>query len=199
MLDSASWETTKQSRACSSIAPEQSGKKVQETMSGMNKCLFVGYVGQNANERSTGSGESVLNFSIAIGEKWTDKNSGEKKERTEWINCVLFGKRAKALAQYITKGTLLAIEGKWQTRTWEKDGIKRYSTECLVQDLLLLGGGARGERRDDAGSASAGGGGDDYQHDAGGDADSIPFGSSGVSSKETVIGEAWSHANRRLI
>lgn len=179
----------------------ETGKKVRETMSGINKCLFVGYVGQNANERSTGSGESVLNFSIAIGEKWTDKNSGEKKERTEWIDCVLFGKRAKALAQYITKGTLLGIEGKWQTRTWEKDGIKRYSTECIVQDLQLLGGGARGERREEVGG-STGGGGNDSQHDVGNAPDDfgdIPFSSSAVPSLETSIGERWNRSNQRLI
>lgn len=151
----------------------ETGKKVRETMSGINKCLFVGYVGQNANERSTGSGESVLNFSIAIGEKWTDKNSGEKKERTEWINCVLFGKRAKALAQYITKGTLLGIEGKWQTRTWEKDGIKRYSTECIVQDLQLLGGGnGKRDRQDDGQQAAGANDGSDRSYD---DGSEIPF------------------------
>jgi single-strand DNA-binding protein len=167
-------------------------------MSGINKCIFVGHVGK-AEERATTSGEAIVNFSIAVNESWTDKNSGEKKERVEWIPCSMFGKRAKALGQYITKGKQLYVEGKWQTRTWEKDGVKRYSTECIVQEIQLLGGGGKsGERsrQDDDGGSHGGGG-----YEAGpGASDDIPFARNESSNGfDSTIGERWNRANDRLI
>ena len=146
-------------------------------MSMNNKVLFTGRLGKDASEpRETGNGGSAINFSIAVSEKWTAEN-GEKKEHTEWISCAFFGKRAKALAPYLTKGSLVSVEGKWRTRKWtDKNGVERWSTECHVRDIELRGGGKR-----DGSSSATGGGGDDYQQNApdngystGGE-DDIPF------------------------
>jgi len=114
-------------------------------MSLNNKCLFTGRLGKDAERRETGNGGSVVNFSIAVSEKWTADN-GEKKEHTEWISCCFFGKRASALAKYLTKGTLVSVEGKQRTRKYQdKNGIDRWSTECHVRDIELRGGGKRNE------------------------------------------------------
>ena len=149
-------------------------------MSGLNVCMFLGNVGK-AESRTANNGNTILNFSLAVNEKWKDQNSGELKERTEWIQCSMFGKRAAALGQYVTKGTQVHVTGKWQTRKWQdkETGKDRYSTECIVQDIQLLGGGknrqeaGRGRQDDDHGQN-----GDVFDgpgHNAQDDSDSIPF------------------------
>ena len=152
-------------------------------MSMNNKCLFTGRLGKDASEpRETGNGGSAINFSLAISEKWTAEN-GEKKEHTEWISCAFFGKRAKALAPYLTKGTLVSVEGKWRTRKrTDKNGVDRWTTECHVRDIELRGGGKR-----DGSSASTGSGGGDFESGSAGDSDQ-DFGDIPFLRNETVHG-----------
>lgn len=124
-------------------------------MSGVNKQIVVGHVGKSET-KNTQSGETILSFSVAANEVWYDSNTKEKRERVEWINCVMFGKRAASVAQYVTKGKQVYVEGRQQTRKWEKDGATHYRTECIVNDLQLLGGGNGKGRQEDAGSDDVG-------------------------------------------
>jgi single-strand DNA-binding protein len=145
-------------------------------MSGVNKQIVVGNVGKSET-KTTQAGETILSFSVAANEVWYDSNTKEKRERVEWINCVMFGKRAASVAQYVTKGKQVYVEGRQQTRKWEKDGNTHYRTECIVNDLQLLGGGnGKGRHEADAsqGSDNTGTdfGGDSNEY---GDDSSIPF------------------------
>jgi single-strand DNA-binding protein len=102
-------------------------------MSGsVNKVILVGNVGADPDIRRNQAGEPIANIRLATSETWRDKNSGERKEKTEWHRIVVFGKLAGIVEQYVLKGQKLYIEGKLQTREWEKDGIKRYSTEVVL-------------------------------------------------------------------
>lgn len=110
-------------------------------MAGVNKWIGIGFVGNDPTIRNLENGTKVANFSIAISEKWTDKNTGEIHENTEWVNIVVWRKLAEIVEKYIKKGSQVYIEGKLQTRSWEKDGIKRYSTDIVANNLTMLGGG----------------------------------------------------------
>lgn len=105
-----------------------------------NKCEFIGRLGKDPEARTIENGSMVVNFSLATSESWKDKTTGEKKEKTEWVNCVAWDPLSKVVAQYVHKGDLLFISGKMQTRSWEKDGVTRYTTEILVKELKMLGG-----------------------------------------------------------
>ncbi|WP_438308388.1 single-stranded DNA-binding protein [Pseudomonas guariconensis] len=110
---------------------------------GVNKVILLGAIGQDPEVRYLPNGNAVTNISLATSEQWTDKQSGQKVERTEWHRVVLFGKVAEIAGEYARKGSQIYIEGKLQTREWEKDGIKRYSTEVHVDingTMQLLGG-----------------------------------------------------------
>ena len=84
------------------------------------------------------NGNQVVNLSIATSDEWKDKQTGEKKEKTEWHRCVFFNKIADIAAQYVNKGSKLYIEGRLQTRSYEQDGVKKYSTEIVVNDMQML-------------------------------------------------------------
>jgi single-strand DNA-binding protein len=112
-------------------------------MGSLNKVMLIGNLGKDAEVRVTPGGQSVASFSIATTENWTDK-SGEKKEQTEWHRIALWGKIADTLQPYLTKGKQVFIEGRLQTRQWEKEGQKHYTTEVKADKIVLLGGG--GER-----------------------------------------------------
>ncbi|MBT2375536.1 single-stranded DNA-binding protein [Pseudomonas fluorescens] len=117
---------------------------------GVNKVILVGTCGQDPELRYTPTGKAVINLSLATSEQWTDKQTGQKVEKTEWHRVVLFEKVAEIAGQYVRKGTQVYIEGKLQTREWEKDGIKRYSTEIHVDmrgTMQLLGGRPQGDRQ----------------------------------------------------
>ena len=117
-------------------------------MRGVNKVILVGTCGQDPEVRHLPNGNAVTNLSLATSEQWTDKTSGQKVEKTEWHRVSLFGKVAEIAGEYCRKGSQVYIEGKLQTREWEKDGIKRYTTEILVDmrgTLQLLGGKPQGE------------------------------------------------------
>ncbi len=112
---------------------------------GVNKVILVGTCGQDPEVRYLPNGNAVTNLSLATSEQWTDKQTGQKVEKTEWHRVSMFGKVAVAeiAGEYLRKGSQVYIEGKLQTREWEKDGIKRYTTEIIVDmqgTMQLLGG-----------------------------------------------------------
>jgi single-strand DNA-binding protein len=120
---------------------------------GVNKVILVGTCGQDPETRYLPSGNAVTNLSLATSEQWTDKQTGQRVEKTEWHRVALFGKVAEIAGEYLRKGSQVYIEGKLQTREWEKDGIKRYTTEIIVDmqgTMQLLGG-----RPDSAGGDAA--------------------------------------------
>ena len=122
-------------------------------MGSVNKVILVGNLGRDAELRYTPGGAPVANFSIATSETWTDKNTGQRQERTEWHRVDLWGKGAEALQQHLTKGRKIYVEGSLRTRQWEdRDGNKRYSTDVRADRIEFLGGrGDGGGRRFDAG------------------------------------------------
>jgi single-strand DNA-binding protein len=152
--------------------------------------MLIGHLGADPEVRRMSSGDPVVNIRIATSESWRDKNSGERKEKTEWHQVVIFNDAlAKIAEQYLKKGAKVYIEGQLQTRKWEKDGVERYTTEIVLQkfrgDLQMLGskddnGGGRRDDRDDYGSRSGrddnrGGGGSGAGRSARELDDEIPF------------------------
>lgn len=109
----------------------------------MNKVILVGNLGADAELKALNGDNAVLKFNLATSEKWTDKD-GEKQERTEWHRCNLFGARAKSLAQYLTKGTKLVVEGSIRYGSYEKEGVKHYTTDINVNNVEFAGGGKSG-------------------------------------------------------
>jgi len=109
-------------------------------MSGINKVILVGRLGQDPEVRYTPDGTAVANFTIATSDEWKDKTSGEKRERTEWHRIVAWRKLGEICGEYLSKGRQVYIEGKLQTRSWEKDGVTRYTTEIVASDVQFLGG-----------------------------------------------------------
>lgn len=110
-------------------------------MSGINKVILIGNLGQDPEIRSTSSGSSVANVSIATSESWADKQSGEKVVKTEWHRVVFFNRLAEVVQQYVKKGDKLYIEGKLQTRKWQdQSGQDRYTTEIIANHMQMIGG-----------------------------------------------------------
>jgi single-strand DNA-binding protein len=102
-------------------------------MSGINKIILVGRLGKDPEIHFTPDGKSVVNITLATSETWKDKNSGEKKEKTEWHRCVFFGGLAKVAGDYLKKGSQVYLEGKLQTRKWQdQSGQDRYTTEIVI-------------------------------------------------------------------
>jgi single-strand DNA-binding protein len=128
---------------------------------GINKVILVGNLGQDPEIRYTADGRPIANFSIATSESWKDKNSGERREKTEWHRIVIFGPLAEIAGQYLSKGRQVYLEGKLQTRKWQgQDGQDRYTTEVVIDQrgtMQMLG------TRDGGGGRPAGGGGGGYQ------------------------------------
>jgi single-strand DNA-binding protein len=104
----------------------------------LNKATLIGSLGKDPEMRAMPNGTAVANFTMATDESYNDKQSGQKVEKTEWHRISAFGKLAEIIGQYLKKGSKVYIEGKLQTREWEKDGIKRYTTEILASDMLML-------------------------------------------------------------
>ncbi len=101
----------------------------------MNKVTLLGNLGNDAELKSFSNGNSVLNFSLATSENWKDKETGERKEKTQWHRCALYGKRGEALASHLKKGMKILVEGQIEYRTAEKDGVKTYFTDIKVLDV----------------------------------------------------------------
>ena len=127
-------------------------------MKGLNKVLLIGRLGRDPELRATQSGQSVAKFSLATDETWT--KDGEKQQRTEWHNVVIWGKLAEIANQYLKKGRLVYVEGKIQSREYETDGgEKRRVYDIVASDFSILdsNGDARGEERRGPGSGRGSG------------------------------------------
>ncbi len=107
-------------------------------MASVNKVILVGNLGRDPEVRFMPNGEAVCNFSIATTDNWKDK-SGVKQEKTEWHNIVMYRRLAEIAGEYLKKGRPVYIEGRLQTRKWEKDGVTRYSTEIIGDQMQMLG------------------------------------------------------------
>ena len=123
-------------------------------MSSLNKVCLIGNVGKDPEVRRTNSGDTVVSFSMAMSESWRDKTSGDRKERTEWANIVIFNEGLCKIAEgYVKKGSKLYIEGALQTRRWQdQSGADRYTTEIVLQKyqgmlVLLSDRSAAGDQR----------------------------------------------------
>ncbi|MEW5891956.1 MAG: single-stranded DNA-binding protein [Pseudomonadota bacterium] len=150
-------------------------------MASVNKVILVGNLGADPETRYMPSGDAITTIRLATTDRYKDK-SGERQERTEWHRVVFFGKLAEIAGEYLKKGRSVYIEGSLRTREWEKDGVKRYTTEIVANEMQMLG--SRGEggntgawsgneesgggRKPGASGGSAAGGFDDLDDD-------IPF------------------------
>jgi single-strand DNA-binding protein len=117
---------------------------------GINKVILIGNVGGDPETRYMPNGNAITSITLATTDSWKDKQTGEQKDRTEWHRVVFFGKVAEIAGEYLRKGSQVYIEGRLQTREWEKDGVKRYTTEIVVDmngSMQLLGGKPDGERQ----------------------------------------------------
>jgi single-strand DNA-binding protein len=125
-------------------------------MAGINKAILIGRLGADPEVRYTPSGVAVANFNIATSEEWKDKDTGEKKERTEWHRIVVWSKLGELCGEYLSKGRQVYIEGRIQTRSWDdRDGNKRYTTEIVATDVQFLGGRDAGPESKAVGGAAA--------------------------------------------
>ena len=143
----------------------------------VNKVILVGNLGRDPEVRSTPSGQTVAEFSLATSRKWKDRE-GNRQEQTEWHRIICWGRQAEVAGQYLTKGKQIYVEGRIQTSSWDdkQSGEKRYKTEIICDNFQMLG------RRDDGGGGGGGGGGYDRQDPppagptgGGGGDDDIPF------------------------
>ena len=114
----------------------------------LNKVMLIGNLGRDPEVRYLPSGQAVANFSIATNDRYQDKE-GNWKDRAEWHRIVMFGKLAEIVGQYLNKGSRIYVEGRLQTRDWEKDGQKRSTTEIVALSMIMLGG--KGEAAVEAG------------------------------------------------
>lgn len=141
-------------------------------MASVNKVIIVGNLGRDPETRYMPNGDAVTNVAVATTESWKDKNSGEKKELTEWHRITFYRKLAEIAGQYLKKGSQVYVEGRLQTRKWtDKDGVDRYTTEIIADTMQMLGsrqgmGGSGPSMDDDYGNSApaprqnaAGGGG----------------------------------------
>lgn len=118
---------------------------------GVNKVIIVGTLGNDPEVKYSASGSAIANLSVATSEQWKDKQTGEKKEQTEWHRVVIFGKLAEVAGEYLRKGSQVYIEGQLRTRKWtDSNGVDRYTTEIVIPQMggvmQMLGG-----KRDDSG------------------------------------------------
>lgn len=118
---------------------------------GVNKVIIVGTLGNDPEVKYSASGSAIANFSVATSEQWKDKQTGEKKEQTEWHRVVIFGKLAEVAGEYLRKGSQVYIEGQLRTRKWsDSNGVDRYTTEIVIPQMggvmQMLGG-----KREDSG------------------------------------------------
>jgi single-strand DNA-binding protein len=108
-------------------------------MASINKVILIGNLGRDPETRFLPSGSAVANISVATTDTWKDKTSGEKKEATEWHRVVFFGRLAEIVGEYLKKGSQVYVEGRLQTRKYEKDGQDHYSTEIIADTMKMLG------------------------------------------------------------
>lgn len=115
-------------------------------MASLNKVILIGNLGRDPETRYAPSGDAICNVTIATTETWKDKQSGEKREQTEWHRVVFFGRLAEIAAQYLRKGSQVYVEGRLQTRKWQgQDGQDRYTTEIRADEMKMLGSRSGGD------------------------------------------------------
>lgn len=125
-------------------------------MASVNKIIIIGNLGSDAEVNFLPSGDTALNFRVATSERYRDKE-GNVKEDTEWHRVVVYGKLADAIAQYLTKGRSVYVEGRLRTRKWQdKEGRDQYTTEVLAREVKLLGGNGRGQQDGQGGAQPQG-------------------------------------------
>ena len=108
-------------------------------MSSINKVMIIGNLTRDPETIFTQGGQAVTKFSVATSESWKDKTTGDKQEKAEFHRVVTFGKLAEICVEYLVKGKQVFIEGRLQTSSWEKDGVKRYSTDIIAHEMKMLG------------------------------------------------------------
>ncbi|MCR5884769.1 single-stranded DNA-binding protein [Rhizobacter sp. J219] len=124
-------------------------------MASINKVIIIGNLGKDPEVRYTPNGSAVCNITVATSRQWKDKNSGEKQEETEWHRIVFFDRMAEIAGEYLKKGRPVYVEGRLKTRKWtDKDGVEKYTTEIMAENMQLLGG-----REGGGGGGDEGGGG----------------------------------------
>jgi len=139
----------------------------------LNQCSFIGRLGRDPELRHLSNGDACANFSIAVGESWKDKSSGEKVEKTEWVRCVAWRQLGEICGEWLKKGQQVYVSGKMQTRQYERDGAKHYATEIILDRMQMLGGkNDGGERKAPESKPAAKRGGDTGFDDM---TDDIPF------------------------
>lgn len=120
-------------------------------MRGVNKVILVGNMGKDPEIKYMPSGNAVANITVATSEQWKDKQTGEKKENTEWHRIVFFGRLAEIVGEYLKKGSQIYIEGRLQTRKWQdKSGTDKYTTEIIANEMQMLGGKVYGAPKSEA-------------------------------------------------
>lgn len=119
---------------------EQKTKQSEESMSSINRVMLLGRLTRDVEAKHLPSGSMVASFAVATSESWRDKATGEKQEKTEYSTVSVFGKQAENCAKYLSKGKQVFVEGKLQTDSYEKDGVKRYSTKIVANNVTFLGG-----------------------------------------------------------
>lgn len=129
---------------------------------GINKVILIGNLGADPEVRYTQNNTAIANISIATSETWKDKQTGEPREQTEWHRCVAYRRLAEIAGEYLKKGSKVYVEGRLQTRKWQgQDGVERYTTEIVINDLQMLdgrpGGGQGGQGGYGGGQQQSGG------------------------------------------
>ena len=166
----------------------------------VNKVIIVGNLGRDPEVRRLGSGEPVVNLRIATSETWRDKQSGERKERTEWHSVVIFNENlAKVAEQYLKKGSKVYIEGQLQTRKWQdQSGVEKYTTEIVLQrfrgELTILD--SRGQGGSDEYGEGGGGSFEDRSSGGGSFGRQSPMGGSGGGSRQPAMSGGGSGGSR---
>ncbi len=141
-------------------------------MGSLNKAMLIGRLGRDPEIRYFQDGTAVANFTIATSEKWKDKSTGENREKTEWHRIVAFRRLGEICGEYLTKGKEVYIEGRLQTRSWEKDGVTKYTTEIVADKMQMLGSkdsGGYGGGNQGGGFQASGGQGGGFQGSSGQD------------------------------
>lgn len=122
----------------------------------LNRCDFIGNLGADPEQRTFGNGNKVTNLRLAVSEKWKDRDTGERKEKTEWVSVAVFGPLADVAANYLRKGSKVFISGKFTTRKWQdQSGQDRYSSEIVLQGPQAVMQMLDGKRDDQGGGYSA--------------------------------------------
>jgi single-strand DNA-binding protein len=143
------------------VQPQKSIKRSKAMARGVNKVILVGNLGADPEVKYTAGGAAICTLSVATSESWKDKQSGEQQDRTEWHRVKLFGRLAEIAGEYLKKGRQVYIEGSIRTDKYtDKEGVQRYSTDIIGNEMQMLGGGSE---------AGGGGGGGNYNKDRGGE------------------------------